>query len=75
LVKRFGRVKALAELELAARSDVVTAVLGLSGDAGKTTSVRTSATLVRPDSGRPRVAGIEPDQRIIRQHDSASTSH
>jgi ABC-2 type transport system ATP-binding protein len=50
-------------------------VLGLNGGAGQTTFVRTIATLVRPDSGRLRVAGIERVRQIIRQHDSASTSH
>jgi ABC-2 type transport system ATP-binding protein len=58
LTKRFGKVEALAGLDLAARSGEVTAVLGPNG-AGKTTFVRTVATLVRPDGGSLRVAGID----------------
>jgi ABC-2 type transport system ATP-binding protein len=58
LVKRFGKVEALAGLDLIARSGQVVAVLGPNG-AGKTTFVRTVATLTRPDGGRLRVAGID----------------
>jgi ABC-2 type transport system ATP-binding protein len=58
LVKRFGEVEALAGLELTARAGQVTAVLGPNG-AGKTTFVRAVATLLRPDAGRLRVAGID----------------
>jgi ABC-type thiamine transport system ATPase subunit len=55
VVKRFGKVEALAGLELVACSGQVTAVLGPNG-AGKTTFERTVATLVRPDAGTLRVA-------------------
>src|SRR5206468_2700151 len=58
LVKRFGTVQALAGLDLVARRGDVTAVLGPNG-AGKTTFVRAIATLVRPDAGTLRVAGID----------------
>ena len=58
LVKRFGKVEALAGLSLTARRGQVTAVLGPNG-AGKTTFVRALATLIRPDSGNLRVAGID----------------
>jgi ABC-2 type transport system ATP-binding protein len=58
LVKRFGKVEALAGLDLVAASGQVVAVLGPNG-AGKTTLVRTIATLVRPDVGALRVAGID----------------
>ena len=54
LVKRFGKVPALAGLDLVARSGQVTAVLGPNG-AGKTTFIRAVATLIRPDGGRLRV--------------------
>lgn len=50
VVKRFGKVEALAGLDLVACSGRVTAVLGPNG-AGKTTFVRTVATLIRPDAG------------------------
>jgi ABC-2 type transport system ATP-binding protein len=58
VVKRFGKVEALAGLGLVACSGQVTAVLGPNG-AGKTTFVRTVATLIRPDAGTLRVAGID----------------
>ena len=65
LVKSFGKVEALAGLNLTARSGQVTAVLGPNG-AGKTTFVRALATLIRPDEGKLWVAGIDvvrrPDQ-------------
>ena len=65
LVKSFGKIKALAGLNLTARSGQVTAVLGPNG-AGKTTFVRALATLIRPDEGKLWVAGIDvvrrPDQ-------------
>jgi ABC-2 type transport system ATP-binding protein len=58
LTKRFGKVEALAGLDLEAPSGSVLAVLGPNG-AGKTTFVRTIATLLRPDAGTLRVAGID----------------
>jgi ABC-2 type transport system ATP-binding protein len=68
LVKRFGKVEALAGLDLMACSGQVTAVLGPNG-AGKTTFVRTVATLIRPDAGTLRVAGIDVGRRpnLVRQ--------
>jgi ABC-2 type transport system ATP-binding protein len=62
LVKRFGKVEALAGLDLVACSGQVTAVLGPNG-AGKTTFVRAVATLIRPDAGTLRVAGIDAGRR------------
>ena len=58
VVKRFGKVGALAGLDLVACSGQVTAVLGPNG-AGKTTFVRSVATLIRPDAGSLRVGGID----------------
>jgi len=58
LTKSFGKVHALAGLDLVAESGQVVAVLGPNG-AGKTTFVRSVATLVRPDGGELRVAGID----------------
>src|SRR5262249_5876546 len=58
LTKRFGKVEALAGLDLVAESGQVTALLGPNG-AGKTTFVSAVATLLRPDSGEIRVAGID----------------
>ncbi len=58
LTRRFGRIQALAGLDLVAESGRVVALLGPNG-AGKTTFVRAVATLLRPDSGTLRVAGID----------------
>jgi ABC-2 type transport system ATP-binding protein len=56
LTVRFGKVTALAGLDLTAPPGQILAVLGPNG-AGKTTFVRTIATLVRPGSGELRVLG------------------
>ena len=58
LTKRFGDVQALAGLDLVAEPEGVTALLGPNG-AGKTTFVNAVATLLRPDAGELRVAGID----------------
>jgi ABC-2 type transport system ATP-binding protein len=58
LTKRFGKVEALAGLDLVAHRGQVVALLGPNG-AGKTTFVRTIATLVRPDGGSLSVDGID----------------
>jgi daunorubicin resistance ABC transporter ATP-binding subunit len=58
LRKRFGKVEALAGLDLVADSGQVVALLGPNG-AGKTTFVRTVATLVRPESGSLLVGGVD----------------
>jgi daunorubicin resistance ABC transporter ATP-binding subunit len=68
LTKHFGQVQALAGLDLVADSGHVTALLGPNG-AGKTTFVSAVATLLRPDSGELRVAGIDvaSEPRRVRQ--------
>jgi ABC-2 type transport system ATP-binding protein len=58
LIKRFGETVALDGLDLTARSGEVLAILGPNG-AGKTTFVRMLATLLKPDAGRLRVAGVD----------------
>jgi ABC-2 type transport system ATP-binding protein len=58
LTKRFGKVQALDDLDLVAESGHVTALLGPNG-AGKTTFVSAVATLLKPDAGDLRVAGID----------------
>ena len=58
LTKRLGTVEALAGLDLTAESGHVTALLGPNG-AGKTTFISAVATLLRPDGGELRVAGID----------------
>jgi ABC-2 type transport system ATP-binding protein len=66
--KRFGEVDALAGLDLVAESGRVTALLGPNG-AGKTTFISAVATLLRPDAGEVRVAGIDvaSEPRRVRQ--------
>jgi ABC-2 type transport system ATP-binding protein len=56
VVKSFRRTRALRGVDLAVPEGQVTGLLGPNG-AGKTTLVRILATLVKPDSGRVRVAG------------------
>ncbi|MBS1848102.1 MAG: ATP-binding cassette domain-containing protein [Actinobacteria bacterium] len=58
LTKRYGDVAALDGLDLVAESGCLTALLGPNG-AGKTTFVSAVATLLRPDEGDLRVAGID----------------
>ena len=58
LVKSFGDVRALDGIDLEAQQGTVLGVLGPNG-AGKTTAVRVLTTLLRPDSGSARVAGID----------------
>jgi oleandomycin transport system ATP-binding protein len=58
LTKSFGETKALAGVDLAARTGTVLGVLGPNG-AGKTTAVRILATLLRADSGTARVNGFD----------------
>jgi ABC-2 type transport system ATP-binding protein len=56
--KSFGEVRALAGVDLAAAPGTVLGLLGPNG-AGKTTMVRILTTLLRPDAGRARVAGLD----------------
>ena len=58
LVKSYGDVKALAGVDLRAPAGSVLGLLGPNG-AGKTTAVRILTTLLPPDSGSARVAGLD----------------
>jgi ABC-2 type transport system ATP-binding protein len=58
LVKTFGEVRALDGVDLDVREGTVLGLLGPNG-AGKTTAVRVLTTLLRPDSGKAVVAGID----------------
>ena len=58
LAKRFGSVEALCGVDLAVERATVLGVLGPNG-AGKTTAVRILTTLLKPDSGRALIDGID----------------
>jgi ABC-2 type transport system ATP-binding protein len=58
LVKTFGDVRALDGVSLDVPEGTVLGLLGPNG-AGKTTMVRVLTTLLRPDSGRAVVAGVD----------------
>ena len=58
LVKRYREVTALDGLDLAVAEGTVLGLLGPNG-AGKTTAVSILATLLEPDAGSARVAGVD----------------
>jgi ABC-2 type transport system ATP-binding protein len=58
LEKSFGKVRALCGTDLNAPAGSVLGLLGPNG-AGKTTAVRILTTLLRPDAGSARVAGLD----------------
>jgi len=58
LLKSFGDVRALDGVDLEAEQGTVLGLLGPNG-AGKTTAVRVLTTLLRPDGGTARVAGLD----------------
>jgi ABC-2 type transport system ATP-binding protein len=58
LEKSYGSVHALRGVDFAARTGSVLGLLGPNG-AGKTTAVRILSTLLKPDGGTARVAGLD----------------
>jgi len=58
LVKSFGEVRALDGIDLETQPGTVLGLLGPNG-AGKTTAVRVLTTLLEPDAGTVRVAGLD----------------
>src|SRR3954454_20511763 len=58
LEKSYGPVKALGGVDFTARTGSVLGLLGPNG-AGKTTAVRILTTLLVPDAGSARVAGLD----------------
>ncbi len=67
LTKSYGKVQALRGIDLGVPTGSVLGVLGPNG-AGKTTAVRILSTLIRPDAGSARVAGVDvvEDPRLVR---------
>jgi ABC-2 type transport system ATP-binding protein len=59
LVKRYGRNRGLAGLDLEVRRGEVYGFLGPNG-AGKTTTIRLLLDLIRPTQGRVSVLGLDP---------------
>src|SRR6185312_7608640 len=58
LKKSYGSVQALCGVDFSARAGTVLGLLGPNG-AGKTTAVRILTTLLKPDGGTARVAGLD----------------
>ena len=56
LAKRYGKLQAVAGIDLVVRRGEVFGFLGPNG-AGKTTTLRILSTLTRPDGGTARVLG------------------
>jgi ABC-2 type transport system ATP-binding protein len=69
LTKHYGEVRALNDLNLEVRQGEVFGFLGPNG-AGKTTMIRTILDLIRPNSGRATIAGLDTHENAveIRQH-------
>jgi ABC-2 type transport system ATP-binding protein len=64
LHKSYGRVRALRGVDLEVRRGEIFGFLGPNG-AGKTTTIRCLLDLIRPDSGRLRVLGIDPQAHPV----------
>ena len=74
--RHFGAVPALSGMSLSAPYGQVTALVGPNG-AGKTTLLLVLASLLRPDRGEVRVAGLDPehDPAGVRSPDGLDARH
>ncbi|HEV7888817.1 MAG TPA: ATP-binding cassette domain-containing protein [Acidimicrobiales bacterium] len=68
LVKRFGKVEALAGVDLQVPKGTILGLLGPNG-AGKTTVVRIFTTILRPDQGTATILGVD----VVRRPDEVRT--
>jgi ABC-2 type transport system ATP-binding protein len=68
LEKSYGEVHALCGVDFAVETGTILGLLGPNG-AGKTTAVRILATLLQPDGGSARVAGLD----VVRDADVLRT--
>ncbi len=57
IAKRFQKVQAVKRVSFSAADSRITALLGPNG-AGKSTTLRVLSTMIKPDSGTARVAGV-----------------
>jgi ABC-2 type transport system ATP-binding protein len=64
--KRYGKLQALAGLDLTVKAGEILALLGPNG-AGKTTAVSLLLNLVQPDTGAATLFGHNPKERSARQ--------
>ncbi len=64
LVKWYGSVQALRGLDLDVRRGEIYGYLGPNG-AGKTTTIRCLLDLIRPNGGRARVLGLDPQRHSL----------
>lgn len=64
LTKRYGKVQALAGLDLTVEAGEAFGFLGPNG-AGKTSTIRCLLDLIRPDGGHVRVLGIDPQANPV----------
>jgi ABC-2 type transport system ATP-binding protein len=67
LSKRFGRLQALAPLDLEVQPGEVLGYLGPNG-AGKTTTIRLLLGLLRPTSGRAEIFGLDAQRDTVAVH-------
>lgn len=64
LTKSYGKVQALRGINLDVESGAMFGFLGPNG-AGKTTTIRCLLDMIRPDSGKARLLGIDPQKNPV----------